>query len=159
MEFPSMKKNIYYGNYWYDSGKEIVRLMLDERDTLPEAIACANDCMAIGVAAELFSHQIRVPEQIAVIGYDSTDEGKGLRCPLTSAEIPSKECGAYCVRYIDARLAGDEAPEFQGESSLFIGGSCGCKVTKEMVKHEVPDEKREFLEYRFCRCRIWNIFQ
>lgn len=141
---PVNEKNIYYGNYWYDSGKEIVRLMLDERDTLPEAIACANDCMAIGVAAELFSHQIRVPEQIAVIGYDSTDEGKGLRCPLTSAEIPSKECGAYCVRYIDARLAGGEVPEFQGESSLFIGGSCGCKVTKEMVKHEVPDEKENF---------------
>lgn len=73
---PVDPNNIYYGNYWYDSGKEVVKLILDSREKLPEAIACANDCMAIGVAAELFSNHIHVPEQVAVIGYDSTEEGK-----------------------------------------------------------------------------------
>lgn len=138
--------NIYYGNYWYDTGKKTVREILNKRDTLPDAIACANDCMAIGAAAELFSNHIQVPEQVAVIGYDSTNEGKNIKKPLTSADIPFKECGTYCVKYIKAKLDGNEdIPEFESESPLFIGESCGCHP-------KYHQEEETFHESR----NIWN---
>ena len=140
---PVDPNNIYYGNYWYDSGKEVVKLILDSRKKLPEAIACANDCMAIGVAAELFNNHIQVPEQVAVIGYDSTDEGKNLKCKLTSADIPARECGRYCAQYIRASLEGEDIPEFESESMIFQGESCGC-IENIKTEEERFDEKENF---------------
>ncbi len=140
---PVDPNNIYYGNYWYDSGKEVVKLMLDSRKKLPEVIACANDCMAIGVAAELFNNHIQVSEQVAVIGYDSTDEGKNLKCKLTSADIPARECGRYCAQYIRASLEGEDIPEFESESMIFQGESCGC-IENIKTEEERFDEKENF---------------
>ncbi len=132
--------DIYYGNYWYDTGKETVRDILNNRDKLPDAIACANDCMAIGVAAELFANHINVPEQVAVIGYDSTVEGKNLKKPVTSADIPYKQCGEYCVRYLKSVFDGEtDISEFDSESPIFIGESCGCHsdyISEEETFHE-----------------------
>ncbi len=142
---PVSEENVYYGNYWYDSGKAMVREMLSKRETLPDAIACANDCMAIGVAAELFTNHIQVPEQVAVIGYDSTAEGKNIKKPLTSADTPYKQCGEYCVKYLKAVFDGTDIPEFESVSPLFIGESCGCRST---YKHE----EETFHESR----NIWN---
>lgn len=140
------EENIYYGNYWYDTGKETARDIVNRREKLPDAIACANDCMAIGVAAELFSNHIQVPEQVAVIGYDSNNEGKNIKKPLTSADIPFKQCGAYCVRYLKAVFDGeDDIPEFESESPLFIGESCGCHL-------EHKQDEETFHESR----NIWN---
>ena len=140
---PVDPNNIYYGNYWYDSGKEVVKLMLGSRKKLPEVIACANDCMAIGVAAELFNNHIQVSEQVAVIGYDSTDEGKNLKCKLTSADIPARECGRYCAQYIRASLEGEDIPEFESESMIFQGESCGC-IENIKTEEERFDEKENF---------------
>ena len=79
----------------FRSGNQMVEQMLLERQKLPEAIACANDCMAIGVCSALTEHGIKVPDDIAVIGYDSIQEGRYSPVPLTSAEIPAKSCGKY----------------------------------------------------------------
>ncbi len=124
---PVKEENIYYGTYWYTSGKDFVSRFLASGRPLPDAIACANDCMAIGVAAELFDNGIRIPEDVAVVGYDSSDEGKGLTRPLTSADIPSKACGTYAVQYLNAIFTGADIPEFKSESPICLGESCGCK--------------------------------
>lgn len=124
---PVDKNRIYYGDYWYTSGDYMVKELLADREHLPDAIACANDCMAIGVCSYLTKHGVRIPEDIAVIGYDSTDEGRRSPVPLTSADIPAKECGAYCANWLDAAINKKTLPEFQTNAPLFIGRSCGCK--------------------------------
>ena len=118
---------IYYGTYWYDSGDYMVDELVKDKDHLPEAILCANDCMAIGVCTAFEKHGIRVPEDIAVVGYDSIEDGRNSPVPITSADIPAEDCGHYCVDYVDARLSGREAPEFHTNVDLYIGGSCGCE--------------------------------
>lgn len=122
--------NIFYGNYWYDGGKNMAEELLASDRALPQAIACANDCMAIGVISSLMEHGIRVPEDVAVIGYDSIEEGRNNRVSITSADIPAKRCGEYCANWIDAQLNDRSLPsydEFFSEASgLIIGSSCGC---------------------------------
>ena len=125
-------RNIYNGNYWYDSGSSIAARILEERDTLPQAIACANDYMAIGLAAELDRHGYKVPQDIAVIGYDSVEEGRKGPVSLTSADIPASSCGTYSARWIDAALKGEDVPDFKADAPLRIGGSCGCQVEEDM---------------------------
>lgn len=131
---------IYHGNYWYDSAEEFVDILLENRDDLPQALACANDCMAIGAASRLIKNGICVPDDMAVTGYDSLEDGRSAPDPLTSAMIPADECGKFCLLYIDSILNKKEKPVFEPEAPLFIGGSCGCQYTDVMVPLSLRSE-------------------
>lgn len=127
---PVSDDKIFSGTYWYDSGDAMVDELMRDPEHLPDAIACANDCMAIGVSAAFAKYGIHIPEDIAIIGYDSIEDGRMSPVPLTSADIPAKECGDYAARFIDASLKGESIPEFIVDAPLFIGGSCGCSYKK-----------------------------
>lgn len=124
---------IFYGDFWYNSGVGVAEQLLRNRDNLPQAVACANDYMAIGLAGELVKAGIRVPEDIAVTGYDVLPEGRTSPEPVTSAPIPAEECGAYSVKCLDAEFTGEKIPEFHANVELFVGSSCGCTVEKKKV--------------------------
>lgn len=126
---PIDESRIFHGTYWYDSGDFMVDELMKDPEHLPEAIACANDCMAIGVSAALAKYGIRIPEDIAIIGYDSIEDGRTSPVPLTSADIPARECGDYAAQWIDASVCGRPIPEFSVDAPIFIGGSCGCPFT------------------------------
>ena len=88
---------VFYGDFWYTSGKGCAESLLRNRDDLPEAIAFANDCMAIGFAEEIQRNGLRIPEDIAIVGYGSSDEGLLSPRQLTSAVIPAKYYGEFAV--------------------------------------------------------------
>lgn len=148
---PVRKDWIFEGDFWYTSGDSMVEKLLKTPEDLPQAVACANDCMAIGVANALEKRGICVPEDIAVIGYDSSQEGKTSPKPLTSAPIPSKECGRHAGKAICALLTGKEIPDFNPTVELFIGSSCGCQCDINMSRSlnreswEVTISERDFL--------------
>lgn len=124
--FAVRDERIFYGNYWYDSGASIVETLLKDRDHLPEAIACANDYMAIGLAEVLTKQGIRVPEDVAIVGYDSVEEGRMSPFPLTSIPIPAKPFGTYAADCVHALWKEQPMPPFHYEEPIFLGGSCGC---------------------------------
>lgn len=142
---------IFEGDFWYTSGESMVEKLLKTPDDLPEVIACANDCMAIGVANALEKKGIRVPEDIAVIGYDSSEEGKYSPRPLTSAPIPFRDCGKHAGSYIHSLLCGEYIPDFKPNVELFIGSSCGCQCDHTELYHtqrsnwEVTISERDML--------------
>lgn len=87
----TVKENrVFYGDFWYSSGETMVEKLLQDKEHMPRAIACANDCMAIGVAQALDAKGFKIPEDVAVIGYDSIEDGRTSPSPITSAPIPSK---------------------------------------------------------------------
>ncbi len=124
---PIKDNRIFYGDFWYGSGEPVVKKLLIDENGLPEAIACANDCMAIGVGIALEEYGLRVPEDIAVIGYDSIEDGKTSPAPLTSAPIPAKENGINAANMINSFINKLEYIPAKIEKELFIGTSCGCK--------------------------------
>lgn len=117
---------IIYGDFWYKSGNLCVEQLLASEDGLPEAIACANDQMAIGVCEELTNRGYRVPEDVAVIGYDSTREGASSPIPLTSAVVAAELCGIYAADYLIAKIKHRSFGEFTGRAEIITGPSCGC---------------------------------
>ena len=127
------ENRIYDGTYWYNSGDDMVHELLKNRENLPDAIVCANDCMAIGIASLLSANGIRIPEDIAVVGYDSTEDGRKSPVPLTSAVIPAYECGEYTAELIDAIINGDPEPEFHVCAKPFISRSCGCEINRDFM--------------------------
>lgn len=139
---PVKEEWIFHGNYWYDSGEEVAEFLLNNKEGLPQALACANDYMAIGAASRLSEHGIRIPEDIAITGYDSQEFGRFSPKPLTSADIPAGACGTYCMKWIDAVCKGEKQPDFEWEDAIFIGGSCGCIYETEMVPKKLRSKWR-----------------
>ncbi len=125
------EEQIFHGNYWYDCALEITEKILQKQ--LPDAIACANDYMAIGIAECLSKAGYQVPEDVAVIGYDSVPEGRNAPSPLTSAEIPAKECGHQAALRIHAMIENEAVEEYHSTSDIIIGRSCGCNEKREYV--------------------------
>ena len=83
-------------------GSEIGKLPASDR---PDAIFCANDLVAVGVMqALLFENNIRVPEQIAMIGYDDIDFARSTIVPLSSVRQPSHLLGSSAVELLISEL-------------------------------------------------------
>ena len=130
---PVREERIFYGDFWYSSGNACADMILKRRDDMPRAIACANDCMAIGVAETLSKNGIRIPEDVAVIGFDSIPEGQTSPRPVTSAYIPAKTTGHHAAESILRLMEGKEIQDPETEVDLFIGSSCGCVYHKSVI--------------------------
>ncbi len=75
--------------------EEIIALPADRR---PDAVFAANDLLAMGVLqAFVMTGSLRVPEDIALIGYDDIDFASAAVVPITSVRQPAVEIGATAV--------------------------------------------------------------
>lgn len=138
-DLPVDESRIFYGDFWYTSGNGCAEILLRNKKNLPEAVICANDCMAIGLAEELERRGVRIPEDIAIAGYGTTEEGQLSPASLTSTVIPAADYGVYAVDCIIRLMNDQEIQEIEYEPVLYIGESCGCK---EAVQ-KLPKTKRD----------------
>lgn len=127
---PVREDRIRYGDFWYTSGSAYAEELLKKKEELPRAIACADDQMAIGVAQVLAQNGIGIPEDVAVIGFDSVEEGRMSPKALTSAYIPAQSTGRHAANSIKDLMNGQDIKDPETEVAMFIGDSCGCCVDK-----------------------------
>jgi LacI family transcriptional regulator len=115
------------GDFSEASGRTAARVLLG-REAVPEAIACANDQMAIGVMRELQRSGIRVPGDVAVTGFDDIFPGRVVDPPLTTVAQPFRELGARAAGRLLERIEGSEAaPRVDVlPTEPVIRRSCGC---------------------------------
>jgi len=114
------------GDFQAESGSSAVRLILDERNTPFDALVAANDHMALGALRELDRRGIKVPEQVAVVGFDDIDEARFAVPPLTTVRQPLYRQGVCAVEImVGARRAGD-GTTFKMKTDLIVRESCGC---------------------------------
>ena len=133
------RDRVFYGDFWYTSGESLGDRLVKKGGRLPQAIACANDCMAIGLAKALEEGGIRVPDDIAIAGYDSSEEGRYSPKPLTSIKIPAMALGSYAAEYLFNSMEGKETAPFKDTGEFFCGRTCGCSEDK--VRYEVKLRK------------------
>jgi DNA-binding LacI/PurR family transcriptional regulator len=81
---------------------------LADRDAAsrPDGLVVSNDHLAIGLVHGLISRGIRVPEDVAVVGYDDIEFAAIAAVPLTSVRQPAREMGRTAAEILLARLAG-----------------------------------------------------
>lgn len=75
----------------------------------PTAMVCANDLLALGALQEMVRHGVRVPEEMAIVGYDDIDYAAAAAVPLSSVRKPRQELGRRA-----AELLLDEATNGSG---------------------------------------------
>jgi PAS domain S-box-containing protein len=70
---------------------------------------------------------IRVPESIAIVGFNNSPEARSASPPLTSVNVPFREQGRQAVHALKRMLEGESVPdEMVIPSRLTIHQSCGC---------------------------------
>jgi DNA-binding LacI/PurR family transcriptional regulator len=80
-----------YGDFTVPSGLIAMKSILKE--FTPDAIFCANDYMAAGAMKVLRANRLKIPNEVAVVGYDNTDLCLGLDPTLTTVDYRAEEVG------------------------------------------------------------------
>jgi len=88
------------------AGADAVAHLLGLRDR-PTAVFCANDMLALGLLQALFAAGIKVPQEIALVGYDDIEFAAAAAVPLTSVRQPATEMGRIAAELLIKESAAD----------------------------------------------------
>ncbi|RKN03720.1 LacI family DNA-binding transcriptional regulator [Streptomyces radicis] len=66
----------------------------------PSAVFCANDLLALGVLQALFAAGVRVPDEVALVGYDDIEFASAAAVPLTSVRQPAVRMGRQAAELL-----------------------------------------------------------
>ncbi len=131
----------YRGNFSVQSGEEAGDSLLAHwAEHTPDAVVCANDQMAIGVLQAFAKAGVRVPEDVAVTGFDDIYPVSLYEPPLTSVHQPMRLLGERaCGRLLD-RIA---KPSLRTRmellpTELVLRASCGCPAGTETRRPVKP---------------------
>ena len=91
----------------------------------PTAVFCANDLLALGVLNECVRRGVRVPEDLALVGYDDIGFAATASVPLTSVRQPRELLGRTAVELLLAHVGGAPAQQIVFEPELVVRRSSG----------------------------------
>lgn len=125
---------VFNGDFDRQSGEHAVTAFCKERKIKFDALIAANDYMAISAIRKLREYGLRVPEDVAVAGFDDVEEACGIVPALTTVRQPYDELGYQAVDIILKKLINREVLPRQivFPTKLIIRPSCGCFVYKNV---------------------------
>ncbi|HOT90666.1 MAG TPA: substrate-binding domain-containing protein [Anaerolineae bacterium] len=134
------------GNNQRQDGARAVEILFSERRLRPqvdvEAVVAANDNMALGALDALQARGIRVPDEVALVGFDDFEEGRYTFPPLTSVPWEGYAQGRQAVEVLLALLAHEEVPSLtRVPTDVIVRESCGCVVPDIVRAAEAPDTR------------------
>jgi DNA-binding LacI/PurR family transcriptional regulator len=107
MRAAGLPEIVAQGDFTRDSGIAAMRELLD-RDPTIDAVFAASDLMAHGALQTLRAAGRRVPEDVAVIGFDDFEISRYSDPPLTTVRQPIAEAGRKMAQLMLRLIAGDE---------------------------------------------------
>lgn len=90
-------------------GYRAARAMLSRRP-YPDGLVCASDLLAIGAVRAAFDAGLRVPEDVAVVGFGDLDEGRWSRPTLSTVAVDPAGVARAAIALLHDRLARPGAP-------------------------------------------------
>ncbi len=130
---------VVVADYTYASGKTGMESLLKQQAVQFDAVIAGNDSMALGAIDVLRLHGIRVPEDVAVTGFDDREEGKYATPPLTTARQAIFEYGQRITKTLLGILAGETSTKhLTAPAQLVVRQSCGC--TSQAIKLISPSD-------------------
>lgn len=93
--------------FHFSDGAAAAERILAHKDGPPDAIFCYNDLLAIGAIRSILSSGLRVPEDIAVVGFDDIEVGRFHTPSLTTISPDKPAIARLAVERLLERLGGD----------------------------------------------------
>lgn len=115
------------GDYTAESGRLAIQTLLDDRSLRFQAVVAANDRMAFGALEVLQQRGIRVPDDVAVTGFDDLREAQSTGVPLTTVHQSFYQAGKQAFETLLKCLDSGTVPRTTVmPTHLLIRWSCGC---------------------------------
>jgi LacI family transcriptional regulator len=120
---------VRYGDFTPDSGYEQMCILLDGPER-PTAVFVASDVVAFGAMAAIRERGLRIPEDMAVVGFDDVPFARYASPPLTTAHLPAEELGRRAGEMLIALISGDSLVErhILLDTQLMVRESCGAAL-------------------------------
>lgn len=99
------EENIYY-DYLKMEGGYVVGEKIAARKERPTAVVCLNDEIAIGVIQALIAKNVKVPEEVSVIGIDNIEVANFYNPALTTVNIPVSQMGKKAAEILLKKIEG-----------------------------------------------------
>ena len=141
---------VSYGDFWSVPTEKAVNRLIEE-NRLPKAFICANDTMAITVCGVLADHNIRVPEDVIVTGFDGIEAIKFSVPRITSCLCSYVDLARETANVLDRIFSGFDGPVHEMITPrTVISESCGCHcaepINTSLYLNDVNDRFFRFQE-------------
>ncbi len=127
------ESSIFYGYFWKDVpekiGSDIAAGIIEK----PDGIVCTSDVMAVSLIDSLKKNGLRVPEDIAVTGFDGSCEASMNEPSVTTVTGRDKQFGSDAVCTLCEMMNGIRPESIAPVPSILPGRSCGCSY-EDMIR-------------------------
>ena len=128
---------IVEGTHTLEGGMRALNELIELRPR-PTAILCSNDMTAIGVMREAYDLDIRVPEDLSVIGFDDIRLAQFMTPPLTTVQMSQTELAKLAfqalLKEMDGASQTQRAKEYKLTTNLILRRSTGLAPSSDNRK-------------------------
>lgn len=127
---------IKFGDSKHESGQQMVREFLD-MDNPPSALFTGNNVITLGGLEVIHSRGVKIPDEIAVVGFDDMYWSNSLNPPLTAVKQSGYDIGKQATTMLFERLSepGRAPRKVQLHTELIVRKSCGSENLKKNSTH------------------------
>lgn len=163
---PYSENDFYYESFEYQCGMNGFTQLLSTHSTLPDAIICANDNIAIGVCEKAQELGYSIPKDFRVTGFDNCDKAAIYSPRISTVDQMQRETGYQCGKLMLRIWNGEDVPRtnYTQTNSIFRD-SCGCETSysrdvsnyiEEEIRKDVANteynEQMKALNYELVHC-------
>lgn len=125
------ENDYYFCDYSYNSIAAALDYFL-KSDTKPDSIICYNDHMAMSLMEALYKRGLRIPEDIAVAGFDNLEIGRDVTPALSTVTFPIYEMGQTAMKLLLDAFKGTALPDRTViTAEPLYRTSCGCAKKRD----------------------------
>lgn len=123
---------VYEGDFSEASGRAAMKTLLEHR---PDAVFAASDRMASGALGEIRAAGLRIPEDIALVGFDDMPLAAEMEPPLTTVRQRPHQLGAAAATLLLDLLADPNGLPKRVilPTELIVRASCGSHLNQETL--------------------------
>lgn len=137
---------VWPGGWCVEDGYRAGMQMCRTPGFCPDGVLCYNDSVAVGFIRALQERNLRVPDDVAVIGFDDAGFGAFLETALTTVAQPAQEIGRRAAELLLQRISekggGAEVQKVYLPTRLIVRESCGA-LAKGTFHSQVPPELQQ----------------
>ncbi|MCR4654841.1 MAG: GGDEF domain-containing protein [Lachnospiraceae bacterium] len=123
----NIEPDVIPGTWETEAGRTAARELIQRGESLPDALICANDIMAIGACEVLKNEGFRIPEDIIVTGFDNSDSAALHDPRITTLERPYCDEAYHALGKLISMIEKEDVEEVSYEAFRPVfSSSCGC---------------------------------
>jgi len=127
-DIPFQPELVEQATFLPGAGREAMERLL-RLSPLPTAVFAANDVVALGAMNAIYAAGLRIPQDIAIVGFDDIFLASYACPPLTTVRVPAYGLGWTAATMLISRIEGDQVSSVTLETEMVIRQSCGAQQT------------------------------